>query len=243
MDIHILGLFPDVFDHYFLQSLLGKARQKGLFKIYYHQLRDWAQNKHHAVDDKPYGGGSGMVMMPDVLCMAVSDLKKAHSITRVVLPSPAGRPFCKEIAKKLSCDASLLFICGRYEGVDQRAIDKVVDEEISLGDYVVSCGELAVCVMFDVICRYIPGVVGKCDSVQEDSFEKGLLEYPHYTRPEVYEGMSVPEVLLSGHHEEIDKWRHRESLKRTFLRRPDLLDKASLSEEDREYVKKLILLR
>ncbi|MBF0104651.1 MAG: tRNA (guanosine(37)-N1)-methyltransferase TrmD [Deltaproteobacteria bacterium] len=225
MHIHILGLFPDTFDTYFSQSLLGKARAKGLVTFHYHQLRDWSHNKHHAVDDKPYGGGSGMVIMADVVCAAVLALKKDHQISRVVLPSPAGSPLIPAVAQRLSCEDSLLFVCGRYEGVDQRAIDKVVDEEISIGDYVISGGELAACVITDAVCRYIPGIVGKADSVENDSYQQGLLEHPHYTRPEIFEGVPVPQVLINGNHAEIKKWRKNESIKRTLERRPDLIDR------------------
>lgn len=240
LSFHMLGLFPDLFDQYYSESLIGKARQKGLIDFHYHQLRDWAQNKYNTVDDKPYGGGAGMVFLPEVVTAAVRDLRSKHQVEHVVLTSPAGKPLTPEKAFELSKKKSILFICGRYEGVDQRAIDLVVDEELSIGDYVVTGGEVAACVMVDAVSRYIPGVVGKEDSVRFDSHSNGLLEHPHYTRPEVFENMSVPEVLLSGHHKNIEEWRHKESLERTWNRRPDLIQRAELSKDDKEFLKELI---
>lgn len=238
--LHILGLFPDMFDGYFSQSLLGKAREKRLLQFHFHQLRDFAIDKHHCVDDKPYGGGSGMVFLPEVACAAVRDLKKKHGIKKVILTSPSGKLLTPAKAKELSTSESILFLCGRYEGVDQRAIDLVVDEEISIGDYVVSGGELASCVIIDALCRYIPGIVGKEDSVKSDSHENGILEHPHYTRPELFEDRAVPEVLLSGNHKKIAEWRRLESIRRTWQRRPDLFKKANLTKEELEFVKDLI---
>ncbi|MBU0507065.1 MAG: tRNA (guanosine(37)-N1)-methyltransferase TrmD [bacterium] len=225
MNYHILGLFPEMLDHYFSQSLLGKAREKELIAFTYHQLRDWAVNKHHAVDDKPYGGGAGMVFLPEVVCRSVRDLKEKHSIERVVLTSPSGKLLTPAKAKELSSLKSVLFLCGRYEGVDQRAIDLVVDEEISIGDYIISGGELATAVIIDAVTRYIPGVVGKDQSVRLESHEDVLLEHPHYTRPEVFENMSVPDVLMSGHHQKIADWQKEMSIARTKERRPDLYEK------------------
>lgn len=223
MQIHILGLFPEILDAYFSHSLLGRAREKGIVEFFYHQLRSWSHNKYNAVDDKPYGGGAGMVLMTDVVCQAVREIKQRHKISKVILPSPSGVLLTPAQAKEWSQEDSLLFLCARYEGVDQRAIDLVVDAEISIGDYVISSGELAAAVVSDALCRYIPGVVGKEDSVKFDSHENGLLEYPHYTRPEVFEGLQVPKVLLSGDHKKIEEWRLKESMRRTQERRPDLL--------------------
>jgi tRNA (guanine37-N1)-methyltransferase len=240
MKIHILGLFPDILDHYFSQSLLGKARDKGIVEFLYHQLRDWAVNDYGMVDDKPYGGTAGMVFRPDAVCRAVRELKQKHAVKKVILTSPAGKLLTAQKARELSKEESVLFLCGRYEGVDQRAIDLVVDEEISIGDYVLSGGELAAGVIVDTMCRYIPGVVGDQQSVDEDSHENGLLEYPQYTRPETFENSVVPEVLLSGNHKNIEEWRRREAIRRTWSRRPDLLKKAQLSKEELEYIKDLI---
>lgn len=240
LNFHILGIFPDLFERYFSESLLGKAREKGILEFHYHQLRDYATSKAKSVDDKIYGGGSGMVFLADVVCSAVRDLKKTQGIAKVILTSPRGRLLTPELARDLSQNSSLLFLCGRYEGVDQRAIDLVVDEEVSIGDYVVSGGEIAAAVMVDAIARYVPGVVGKGESVERDSFENGLLEHPQFTRPEVFEGMAVPPVLLSGNHQKIAEWRRLESLRLTWKRRPDLLKKVQLSDAERDYIKELI---
>ncbi len=238
MNIHILGLLPDLFDNYFSKSLLGKARAQDLLKFHYHQL--WESSPNGRVDDRPYGGGSSMVMMAEYVCKAVRALRAQQPIDRVILTSPRGRPLTPAKARELSQHASILFLCGRFEGIDQRAIDCVVDEEISIGDYVLSGGELAACVIIDAMSRYVPGVVGNHESVQQDSFEDGLLEHSHYTRPEVFEGQAVPPVLLSGDHAKIATWRRREALRMTWQRRPDLLKKAKLTSEELEFIKELI---
>lgn len=240
MNFHVLGLFPDLFDSYFNASLIGKAREKGVLKFHYHQLRDWAANKARAVDDKVYGGGSGMAFLPEVVCAAVRELKKSHAIGQVLLTSPRGESLTPKLARELSERESVLFLCGRYEGVDQRAIDLVVDREISIGDYVLSGGELAAAVIVDAVARYVPGVIGKEEASGRDSFEDGLLEHPHYTRPETFENIPVPGVLLSGNHGKIAEWRRKEALRVTWQRRPDLLKRAALTEEERDYIKALI---
>lgn len=240
MNFHILGLFPELFEPYFSASLIGKAREKGVLTFHYHQLRDWALNKARAVDEKVYGGGSGMVFLPEVTCSAVRDLKKKHPIRKVVLTSPRGRSLTPALARELASQESVLFLCGRYEGVDQRAIDLVVDEELSVGDYVLSGGELAAAVIIDAVARYVPGVIGKEEASERDSFEDGLLEHPHYTRPEVFESIPVPEVLLSGNHKKIAEWRRKESLRLTWARRPDLLKRVNLNDRERDYLKSLI---
>lgn len=237
---HILGIFPDATRSYFETSLFGKAWQGGLLSLEFHQLRHFSQDKHQHVDDKPYGGGAGMVFKPDVVCRAVRELKKKHKIDHVVLTSPAGQPLTPKIARDLAQKKSILFLCPRYEGVDQRAVDLVVDQEISIGDYVLSGGELAATVILDAVARFIPGVVGREESVQKDSFEDGLLEHPHFTTPAEFEGQGVPEVLLSGHHKNIDEWRRKEALQRTWKRRPDLLKKAKLDKAELEFIKDLI---
>jgi tRNA (guanine37-N1)-methyltransferase len=237
---HLLGLFPGLFDGYFSHSLIGKARAQGLVEFHYHQLRDFSGNAYKGVDDKPYGGGAGMVFTPDVVCCAVRELKTRHALGRVILTSPRGRPLTPTRARELAVADAVLFLCARYEGVDQRAIDAVVDDEISVGDYIISGGELAACVIIDAACRFIPGVVGNAASVARDSFEGGLLEYPHFTRPEVFEGVAVPPVLLSGDHAQIDAWRRQEALRLTWRRRPDLLKNADLTAAERDFVKELI---
>lgn len=240
MDFHILSLFPEILDSYFSASLIGKAREKKILNFFYHQLRDWGVGNNKQVDDRVYGGGSGMVFLSEVVCSAVRELKQKHKIGRVILTSPRGKVLTPKLAEELSDQKGLLFLCGRYEGVDQRAIDLVVDEEISIGDYVVTGGELPTAVMVDAISRFIPGVVGKSESVEKDSFQEGLLEYPHYTRPEVFENMPVPDVLLSGHHQKIEEWRRKESLITTWKRRPDLLKKAKISKDELELLKEYI---
>ena len=237
---HILGLFPEVLYSYFNSSLIGKSRENKLIEFFYHNLRDYSKNSYNAVDDKPYGGGAGMVMTPDVVCDAVRDLKNKNAIKKVVLTSATGDLLTPQIARDLSQVESCLFLCGRFEGLDQRAIDLVVDEELSIGDYVVTGGEIATGVIVDTVCRYIPGVIGKADSVEQDSHENGLLEHPHYTRPESFESIPVPSVLLSGDHKKIEAWRRQESLRKTWLKRPDLLKRAELNKEDLEYLQQLI---
>lgn len=222
-DFHILGLFPEILDDYFAASLIGRARQDGRLNFYYHQLRDWGLGNYKQVDDKPYGGGRGMVLLAEVAYRALRELKAQHGIEHVVLTSPRGKILTPQVARKLSQKKSILFLCPRYEGVDERVAGLVVDEEISIGDYVITGGELAAAVIIDATCRFIPEVIGREESVLKDSFENGLLEHAHYTRPEIFEGQAVPQVLLSGHHAEIEKWRQTEALKVTQERRPELL--------------------
>lgn len=240
MKFHILGLMPDLFDGYFSQSLLGKARDAGLIEIAYHPLRDWSDNAYKSVDDKPYGGGAGMVLCPDIVCRAVRELRGAHPINKVILTSPRGKLYSAAKARELMAEKSILLVCGRYEGVDQRAIDAVIDEEISIGDYVVSGGEVAALVMIDAIARLVPGVVGNPDSVVQDSFEEGLLEHPHFTRPEIFENVAVPPVLTRGNHAAIAAWRRQESIRTTWKRRPDLIKQAVLTDDEKEFIVKMI---
>lgn len=237
MDFHILGLFPDSMSAYFASGLVGKAIENGKLSIVPHQLRDFSSGNYNCVDDKPYGGGAGMVFLPEVVVSAVQSLRVTHQIEHVVLTSPSGTLFDAKKARSLSAKKSVLFLCGRYEGVDQRAIDLVVDEELSIGDYILTGGELASAVMIEAISRYVPGVVGKDESVTHDSFENGLLEHPLYTRPEVFQNQPVPSVLLSGHHKNITDWKRQESLKKTWARRPDLLKKAKLTPEELDLIK------
>lgn len=223
IEFHILTLFPDAIIPYGQQSILKRAVERGLINLHFHQLRDYAHDKHARVDDRPYGGGAGMVMKVDVLANAVRAIKQLYPIDRVVLLSPRGRLFDQQIAQDLTQVKSLLLVCGRYEGVDERAIELVVDWELSIGDYVLSGGELPAMIVVEAVARLLPGVVGDARSPMDESHTAGLLEYPHYTRPEVFEAKAVPAVLLSGDHAAIEKWRHEKSLQITQKNRPDLL--------------------
>ncbi|MCX6356508.1 MAG: tRNA (guanosine(37)-N1)-methyltransferase TrmD [Candidatus Aureabacteria bacterium] len=235
LTIDVLTLFPGMFAGYFDESIMKRAREKGILALTIHNLRDWATDRHHAVDDTPYGGGAGMVMMVNVLHAAVQSLRREGS--RVVLLSPQGRVFNQGIATELSRTEHLIFISGHYEGFDERVRHLCVDDELSVGDYVISNGSLAAMLVIDAAVRLFPGVVGDERSVQEDSFAEGILDYPHYTRPRVFQGIAVPDVLLSGDHEEVRRWRRREALRRTRDRRPDLLPSASLTPEDRAFLR------
>lgn len=226
MHFHILTLFPEALQPYFAAGILGDAVEKGIVKISCHQLRDFSTDKHHRVDDRPYGGGPGMVLTAEVIVNSVRTLRKNHSIEEVILLSPRGIKFSQGTARDLTKLRSVLFVCGRYEGVDERAIALCIDRQISIGDYILSGGELPAAVVVETVARLLPGVIGHEEATVEESYEGGLLEYPHYTRPPVFEGVAVPEVLLSGNHEEIKKWRHQEALKITGKNRPDLLESA-----------------
>lgn len=220
MKISIITLFPEVFDPILNSSILKRAQNKNKVSFEIINLRDFGEGKHQAVDDRPYGGGAGMILKPDVLAKAVKKAGKG----KIILTSASGKPYKQQMAQKLSKLDHLVIICGHYEGVDQRFIDKHVDEEISIGDYVLTGGEIPTMVIIDSIVRLIPGVLEKAEAIQEESFSEGLLEYPHYTRPEVFEKAKVPEVLLSGNHAEIAKWRKEKSLQKTKKVRPDLLN-------------------
>ena len=221
MKITVLTLFPDFVNEYFHTSIMGRAVDRELVAPEVVDIRDFTHDRHRSVDDAPYGGGSGMVLMPGPLSEALDSVD--GSSRRVVYATPSGTPLTQEYARELSREESLVFICGRYEGIDQRVIESYVDDEISIGDYVIASGELAVMVIVDAVFRLLEGVITR-GSLEEESFENGLLEYPHYTRPEVYRGLEVPEVLLSGHHERIRLWRREKQIEKTRLVRPDLLD-------------------
>ncbi len=230
MQFDVLTLFPEMFE-ILNESIIGKAKQKGLININLINIRDFSKDKHKKVDDTPYGGGAGMVLMPDVVYDAYKSVKDDKA--KVIYMSPQGKKLSQDKVEELSKQERLILLCGHYEGIDQRVIDTIVDEEISIGDYVLTGGELPAMVLIDSVSRYIEGVL-KEDSTKEESFSNGLLEYPQYTRPEVFGSQRVPEVLLSGHHQNIDKWRREQSLKMTLNKRPDLLDKINLSDEDRK---------
>lgn len=231
MRIDILTLFPEMFN-IFNHSIIGRASEKGIIEINTVNIRDYTENRHKKVDDYPYGGGAGMVMASQPIVDCIKSIK-SHNSGKVIFLGPRGITFNQEVAKELSEEKELVFLCGHYEGIDER-VYKHVDLEISLGDFVLTGGEMACIPVVDSICRLIPGVLSKSESFMEESFYEGLLEYPQYTRPEVYEGERVPEVLLSGHHDNIRKWRRLQSLKITKERRPDLFSKLKLSKEDKK---------
>jgi len=227
MRIDAISIFPDYFQALEL-SLFGKARDKGLIDFKAHDLRSWTTDKHKTVDDSPYGGGAGMVMLPEPWGLALDDVIPAKTRPMVIFTTPAGEPFTQTLAQELSGSEQLIFACGRYEGIDQRVVEyaKTVAEvrEISIGDYVLNGGEVAAIAMIEAITRLLPGFMGNAESIVEESHSDGLLEYPSYTKPGVWRGLSVPDVLLSGHHAEIEKWRKEQQVIRTRANRPDLLE-------------------
>jgi len=237
MRIDILTIFPAMFRGPFDESIVKRAGEKGLVDIHIHDIRQWASDRHHTVDDYPYGGGPGMVMKPEPLFAAVEAvLEQAPERGPIVLLTPQGRLFSQHTAGEFSGEERLLLVCGHYEGVDARVHEHLATDEISIGDYVLSGGELPAMVVVDAVVRQIPGVLGAADASVEESFARGLLEYPQYTRPADFRGLAVPEVLLSGNHAEIARWRRRESLLGTARRRPDLLAKAELTEGERRWL-------
>jgi tRNA (guanine37-N1)-methyltransferase len=236
MKFDILTLFPEMFQGPFDESIIRRGKDKGLIEIALHQIRDFATDKHRTTDDYPYGGGAGMVMKTGPLAACIEKVKSENPEATVVLTTPQGIPFTQSIAAKLAESKGLVIICGRYEGVDERISQQYVDLEISIGDYVLSGGELASMIIVDAVTRLIPGVLGCADSAEYDSFSNGLLEHPQYTRPPEFNGAKVPDVLLSGNHAEINRWRHQQALKKTAERRPELLESATLSKSDRSFL-------
>lgn len=238
MRIDIISLFPELIDAFYAHSIIQRARTAGLLELGVTNPRDFSDNKHGHIDDTPYGGGSGMLMQAEPIFFAVEQVLPTRTERdRVVLLSPAGATFTQAKAQELVKYDHLVLICGHYEGVDQRVEDFLADETISIGDYVLTGGEIAAMAVTDAVARMIPGVLGADDSAANDSFMEPLLEYPQYTKPAVFRGHEVPEVLLSGHHAKIAAWRRRESLRRTWQRRPDLLAKANLTEAEREWLR------
>ena len=227
MQFDVLTLFPEMFS-ILDESIIGRAKKNKQIDINLVNIRDFSENKHNKVDDTPYGGGAGMVMMPDVVYRAYNSLENKEN-AKVIYMSPQGKKLNQEKVKELSKENHLIILCGHYEGIDQRVLDKIVDEEISIGDYVLTGGELPAMVLIDSVSRYVEGVLNK-ESIKEESFSENLLEYPQYTRPEVFEGEKVPDVLLSGNHKEIDKWRKEKSLEITKKKRPDLLKEVQNSQ-------------
>ncbi len=237
MKISILTVFPEMLKPMIDCSIIGRAVKKGILDIEIVNIRDFAQSKHKNTDDYPFGGGVGMLMLPQPIFSAFESIKTENSLS--IYMSPQGETLSPEIAKELSRTEHLIILCGHYEGVDQRVIDNLIDREISIGDYVLTGGELAALVVIDAAARFIDGVLGSVDSAYEDSFSDGLLEAPQYTRPADFDGLKVPDVLLSGNHKLISKWQREMQLKVTLEKRPDLIEKAVLTKEDKEFLKKL----
>jgi tRNA (guanine37-N1)-methyltransferase len=235
MRIHILTLFPAMFSGPFSESIVKRAVDQGLVEISIYNIRDYTSDKHHVVDDYPYGGGPGMVLKPEPIFKAVEAVRGETEMP-VILLTPQGRLFSHRVAEELAKNEEMMLVCGHYEGVDERVREHLVTDEISIGDYILSGGELAAMVVVDAVVRQVPGALGSEESVGDDSHAKGLLEYPQYTRPQSFCNWEVPEVLLSGNHAEIARWRRTQSLKRTLKRRPDLLQQAELSGEDKKLI-------
>ena len=243
MQVDILTLFPDMFPGYLQQSILKRAQQNGRLTVNLHNIRDFATGKHRVTDEPPYGGGGGMVLKPEPIFTAVDTIIKAHpqnSAPPIILLTPQGRSFRQTVAQELAQHEQLIMICGRYEGIDERIRQHLVTDEISIGDYVLTGGELAAMVIVDAVTRLQPGALGAAGAAETDSHATGLLEGPHYTKPETYENYSVPEVVRSGHAANIAQWRRQESLRRTWHRRPDMLLKAELTEADKWFLMQLV---
>lgn len=247
MRFDIFTLFPDFFRSPLESSILARAQANRVLEVRAHDIRAWTTDKHHVCDDMPYGGGAGMVMKAEPIARAIEDVLKYDAVSDgapespcpVILMSPQGRPFSQKIAQELTEHSQIALLCGHYEGIDERAIEAFVTDEISVGDYVLTGGEIAALTIIDAVARLIPDVLGNEMSHQNDSFSDGILEAPHYTRPQVWREREIPAVLLSGHHAEIEKWRRREALRRTWKRRPDLLGKVALSKGDAEFLAKI----
>lgn len=239
MRFDILSLFPEMFEGFFSESMIKRALDRSLFSISVHNIRDYATDKHHMTDDTPYAGGGGMVMKPEPIFAAVEAVRDVTANPRVVLLTPQGRLFSHQVACELAQEEQIILICGRYEGVDERVREHLVTDEISIGDYVLTGGELAAAVIVDAVGRLIPGVLGDPAATYKDSHADGLLEYPHYTRPAEFRGWKVPEILVSGDHARVARWRREQALLRTKSRRPELLEKVDLSEADLTFLASL----
>jgi tRNA (guanine37-N1)-methyltransferase len=238
MQFEVFTLLPEVFPPYLDSSILQRARQRDLVSINIHNIREYTHDRHHVTDDTPYGGGGGMIMKPEPIFEAVESVLGTRPACPVILLDPQGRVFSQTIAKELSGHQQIALICGRYEGIDERIREHLVTHEISIGDYVLTGGELPALIVIDAVTRLIQGVLGDPGGAADDSHATGLLEYPHYTRPPEFRGWKVPEILLSGDHVKVNTWRKEQSLLRTLARRPDLLESAKLSERDREFLEK-----
>jgi len=239
MRFDVFTLFPGVLEPYLCVSVLERASQRRLIEVHLHNIRDWTTDRHHVTDDEPFGGGGGMVMKPEPIFAAVEGVLGAPPTCPVILLTPQGRLFNQAVAQELSQQARLALLCGRYEGVDERVREHLVTDEISIGDYVLTGGELPALAVIDAVARLIPGVLGDPDGAWDDSHASGLLEYPHYTRPAEFRGWRVPDALVSGDHARVARWRREQALLRTWQRRPDLLDKADLDHADRKFLEQL----
>ena len=248
MQFEVFTLLPEVFPSYLETSIIKRARERDLINVRVHNIRDYTHDKHHTTDDTPYGGGGGMVMKPDPVFEAIESILGLNADPTapepvlnipIILLTPQGRVFDQRIAQELSQHPRILLLCGRYEGIDERIREHLVTDEISIGDYVLTGGELPALILIDAIARLLPDVLGDPTGAQDDSHATGLLEYPHYTRPPEFRGWKTPDILLSGDHAKIEKWRREQSLLRTFNKRPDMLEKADLSKEDRKFVESL----
>jgi tRNA (guanine37-N1)-methyltransferase len=239
MRFDVFTLFPGLIEPYINESILERARIRGLLEVHVHDIRAYATDRHHVTDEPPYGGGGGMVMKCEPIFNAVESVLGAPPACPVILLTPQGRVFTQQVAMELAQYPHLALLCGRYEGVDERVREHLVTDELSIGDYVLTGGELPALIVMDAITRLIPGALGDPDGAMDDSHASGLLEYPHYTRPAEFRGWKGPEVLLSGNHAEIARWRRQQALLRTLQRRPDLLEKAPLSEEDRKFLEQV----
>ncbi len=239
MNFHVLTLFPDMIRNGFQTSITGRAAEKGLLSLETVNIRDFSVNKHNRVDDYPYGGGAGMVMQAEPVCLAYESVaERLPGKHRVLYMSPQGKVFDQEMAKELAKEEDLIFLCGHYEGIDERVLEEIVTDEVSIGDYVLTGGELPALVIMDAVSRLLDGVLHNEESAQFDSFHDNLLEYPQYSRPEEWRGKKVPPILLSGHHANVERWRREQSLLRTKARRPDLLERAALTREDKKFLAK-----
>lgn len=245
MQFEVFTLLPEVFPAYLDTSIIKRARERGLIQVNIHNIREYTHDKHHTTDDMPYGGGGGMVMKPEPVFEAIESVlgqetlptsPEAKTNVPVILLTPQGRVFNQRIAKELSQHKKIALLCGRYEGIDERIRENIITDEISIGDYVLTGGELPALILIDAVSRLLPEVLGDPTGAEDDSHAMGLLEYPHYTRPPEFRGWKVPEVLLSGDHGKIDKWRRQQALTRTFKKRPDMLEKAELTKEDKKFL-------